>query len=199
MKKAYLLLPLLLSPAFSSIFDDLRTTEEKSQSIFVASLGEGMLRADYDIVKAARLLPVETQVSGIRELIRMAKSYSRTEAFAREYKKWRDERLGYREKPRGLRVPSLGKVINNAVDKKLNKAEDEKKYPSDPREMIRKRLQEFLDLSATVDFDATTVSGRFENPAYEAKSNQWKMCYRAGKPVVEAARAEAQAWLGELQ
>ena len=32
------------------------------------------------------------------------------------------------------------------------------------------------------------------------KKNQagWKMCYRAGKPVVEAAREEAQKWLTEL-
>ncbi len=39
----------------------------------------------------------------------------------------------------------------------------------------------------------------FANPDYEAKDGQWKMCFRAGRGVVEAAREEAQAWLKELE
>ena len=37
-----------------------------------------------------------------------------------------------------------------------------------------------------------------ENPAYERKPGQWKMCYRAGKEATAAARAAVQAWLKEL-
>jgi hypothetical protein len=65
--------------------------------------------------------------------------------------------------------------------------------------MVKQRLQEFLDISKTVDFDAELQGSMFKNPAYERKSAQWKMCYRAGKEVVEAAREEADKWLKELQ
>ena len=91
------------------------------------------------------------------------------------------------------------KALDNAIDKQLNKGDDEKRYPSDAKELIKQRLNEFLDVSATVDFDAQLNGRMFANPTYEARSQQWKMCYRAGKQVVAAAREEAQAWLKELQ
>jgi hypothetical protein len=75
-------------------------------------------------------------------------------------------------------------------------------YPDDPRPVIVRRLREFMQLSADVDFNATlkTRDGRsvFENPAYQAKSSQWKMCFRAGREATAAARAAVQAWLTEL-
>jgi len=75
-------------------------------------------------------------------------------------------------------------------------------YPDDPKPVIVRRLKEFLQLSADVDFNATlkTQDGRstFVNPAYQAKGSQWKMCYRAGREATAAARAAAQAWLTEL-
>src|SRR5262249_34386946 len=68
--------------------------------------------------------------------------------------------------------------------------------------VVARRLREFLQLSADVDFDARlkTQDGRsvFENPAYQAKSSQWKMCFRAGREATAAARAAVQAWLTEL-
>jgi hypothetical protein len=75
-------------------------------------------------------------------------------------------------------------------------------YPDDPRPLVARRLREFLQLSADVDFNAKlkTAEGRtlFENPAYQAKSSQWKMCFRAGREATGAARAAVQAWLTEL-
>lgn len=75
-------------------------------------------------------------------------------------------------------------------------------YPDDPKPVVARRLREFLQLSADVDFDARlkTQDGRsvFENPAYQAKSSQWKMCFRAGREATAAARAAVQAWLTEL-
>jgi hypothetical protein len=77
-----------------------------------------------------------------------------------------------------------------------------KDYPENPNPLIAKRLREFLDLSAGVDFAAQLKSqnGRmvFENPAYESKGAQWKMCFRAGREATTAARAAVQAWLKEL-
>jgi len=40
---------------------------------------------------------------------------------------------------------------------------------------------------------------KFADPKYEAKSGGWKLCYRAGKESVEAARAFAQTWLKGLR
>jgi hypothetical protein len=75
-------------------------------------------------------------------------------------------------------------------------------YPEDPKPVIARRLREFLALSADVDFGAALRSdgGRmlFVNPAYQAKSAQWKLCFRAGKEATTAARAGVQAWLKEL-
>lgn len=75
-------------------------------------------------------------------------------------------------------------------------------YPESPAPAIAKRIREFLAFSADVDFGARLIgkNGKmvFENPAYEAKSSQWKMCFRAGREATTAARAAAQAWLKEL-
>jgi antitoxin component of RelBE/YafQ-DinJ toxin-antitoxin module len=75
-------------------------------------------------------------------------------------------------------------------------------YPESPAPAVAKRLREFLAFSADVDFGAKLVAKdgkmKFENPAYEAKSSQWKTCFRAGKEATAAARSAAQAWLKEL-
>ncbi len=88
-------------------------------------------------------------------------------------------------------------------DHKAKLAAWEKDYPAgDPRPLLRKRLKEFLDLSATVDFNAKLVKQDdmmvFVNPAYESKEGGWKTVFRAGKEATDAARAFAQQWLKEL-
>ena len=74
-------------------------------------------------------------------------------------------------------------------------------YPDDPKPVIARRLREFLQLSADVDFNAKlkTQNGVsvFEDPAYQAKPSQWKMCFRAGREATTAARAAVQQWLTE--
>jgi hypothetical protein len=78
----------------------------------------------------------------------------------------------------------------------------QRNYPESAGPVIAKRLREFLAVSADVDFSAklTSRNGKmvFENPAYEQKPGQWKMCFRAGQEATTAARAAAQAWLKEL-
>ena len=78
----------------------------------------------------------------------------------------------------------------------------EKKYPKDIKVFIKGRLEEFLKISADVDFNAALVQqGRlkkFVNPEYERKSMNWKYCFRAGKETVDAARKFAEQWLKEL-
>ena len=79
----------------------------------------------------------------------------------------------------------------------------EKDYPGDPRVLIARRLREFLDVSGDVNFEAKLAPNddrhRFAEPQYEQKSSAWKLCYRAGREAVGAARTFATAWLGELE
>lgn len=79
----------------------------------------------------------------------------------------------------------------------------DKDYPADFREKIKLRLQKFLELSATVDFDAELKQvgnkKKFVNPAYEAKSYDWKQIFRAGREVIEPARKFADQWMQDLE
>ncbi|MBI5471332.1 MAG: hypothetical protein HY961_03205 [Ignavibacteriae bacterium] len=83
-------------------------------------------------------------------------------------------------------------------------AEWEQQYPTDPKPMIKKWLTTFLEVSKDVDYAAKLVRNKegkmeFVNPDYETKSNNWKMCFRAGRETVMAGRAAAQQWLTELK
>jgi hypothetical protein len=74
--------------------------------------------------------------------------------------------------------------------------------PADPLVLVAQRLHKFLDVSADVDFSAKLVGSgteaTFANADYQQKPGDWKMCYRAGKEAVTAARADAANWLKEL-
>lgn len=79
----------------------------------------------------------------------------------------------------------------------------EEEYPTNHMVYIKRRLQQFLDETKAIDFNAELIerNGKkfFVNPAYERKSNRWKMAFRAGKEVVEPARAFVQQWLTEIK
>ncbi len=72
------------------------------------------------------------------------------------------------------------------------------------RGVIIRSLREFLDTAATVDFAAQTTKSQyydaqvFVNPAYEKKSDLWKLIYRNGKEPTDVAVRFAKAWLAEL-
>jgi flagellar biosynthesis GTPase FlhF len=90
------------------------------------------------------------------------------------------------------------------VEHKKQVAEWEKEWPTNPTPMIRKWLTEFLEVSKGVEFGAALKAGEygkmvFVKSEYEAKPSNWKMCYRAGKDVVDAGRTAAQQWLSELK
>ena len=82
-------------------------------------------------------------------------------------------------------------------------AEWSESYPADPRVLVRQRLQQFLDATGDVDYDAKLVNRygkqRFANEDYESRSSEWKLAYRAGKEPTDKARAFARAWLAELR
>lgn len=81
----------------------------------------------------------------------------------------------------------------------------EKTYPVDPTIIIKKRLQEYLQIAATVDFNAKLTAHDsykvqiFVNPAYEKKSYKWKAIFRAGKEVNDVVTPFVKEWLnGEI-
>lgn len=85
---------------------------------------------------------------------------------------------------------------------KENIAKWNEDYPENPNILIARRLRHFLDVSATVDFAAKVEQRdgklKFVESKYEEKPNEWKMCFRAGRDAVTAARAVASAWLKEI-
>ena len=76
-------------------------------------------------------------------------------------------------------------------------------YPSDPNQFIKRRLEDFLEATSDIDFNAelVTKNGKklFVNKAYEEKDSRWKMGFRAGREVVEPARAFVKQWLEEIK
>lgn len=98
-----------------------------------------------------------------------------------------------------------GEVMSEQ-DRKRRYLEDtktwEKNYPVDYKQLVKDRLQKYLDLAKTVDFSATLVQKGdkkvFTNSKYEGKSNDWKMIYRAGKEVYDVTKLFAEGWLKEL-
>lgn len=72
----------------------------------------------------------------------------------------------------------------------------------DPKTLIRKHLDAFLELSATVDFKAKLISkeGRsyFADKTLEAKSSTWKAIYRLGPDATEVLRTAAKQWKSEI-
>ena len=78
----------------------------------------------------------------------------------------------------------------------------DREYPADVKHAVLKKLDEFLALSAGIPFDARLVADgdrkRFADAALEEKDPTWKLCFRAGRETVEAARTFATQWKAEL-
>ncbi len=79
----------------------------------------------------------------------------------------------------------------------------EEKKPENPLGFVKGRLQEMLDATKEVDFDAelTEKYGKkvFVNATYERKNSNWKYAFRAGKEVTETVRSFAQQWISEIK
>jgi hypothetical protein len=90
-------------------------------------------------------------------------------------------------------------------DYKNKVVEWEAEYPSgNPKPMIKKWINTFLEKSVDINFAAKTLKDKngklkFADQEYEYKDSQWKLYYRAGKETVTAARSFAQNWLSELK
>ena len=103
---------------------------------------------------------------------------------------------GYKEN-----YPEMVRSLEAANLQRL--AEWEQQYPAKQAAFIKQRLQQFLEETAGIDFNAQLIekNGKkyFANPAYEHRGNRWKLAFRAGKEVVEPARAFVKTWLEEIK
>ncbi len=46
--------------------------------------------------------------------------------------------------------------------------------------LLKKRLQHYLDLKKTVNYNATVSNWQFTDNEYQQKSSEWKLIFRAG-------------------
>jgi hypothetical protein len=78
--------------------------------------------------------------------------------------------------------------------------------PADPRPLFARRLREFLDATADVNFSARTISLtgghdgiEFKDKADRARPWMWQAAAIVGPEATMAAREAAQTWLKEIE
>jgi hypothetical protein len=152
-----------------------------------------------EVPAALRALPDDQKVAAVRTLGAFVRAYAESPEYRKRYDKARKAQSG------GGRfgLPSLDvKAIAKGALDKAARGDDPSRLEKDASAQVRKRLQQFLDDTAEVDFTARTEgtgsSRRFVSEAHEGKPAHWKMCFRAGPAVTGAARAFAAEWLAEL-
>jgi hypothetical protein len=96
-----------------------------------------------------------------------------------------------------------GSAAANQKESQQELVKYEQRYPADPKVLIASRLHQFLDLTKDMHWDAKLVPAgggkmMFADPKLESKSSEWKICFRAGKDAVDAARSFANDWLKQL-
>lgn len=84
--------------------------------------------------------------------------------------------------------------------------EVERAMPADPRKLFARRLREFLEVTADVNFSARMIhlTGGPDGIEFIAKADRqrhwiWQAAAIAGPEATGAARAAAQAWLSEIE
>jgi hypothetical protein len=157
-----------------------------------------------DAIFAKQRAGFENQVAEMRKLFDQITPEQR----ATLEEGWADMRRQLDEMEKGERRKQIEGLINQQRAEQVRQRdaalkEFEKIYPEDPRALVAMRLRHFLDVTRDIDYTAPLVDkGRrkvFASDALEAKPAEWKMCFRAGKPATDAARAFAEKWLADLQ
>jgi hypothetical protein len=156
-----------------------------------------------DAVLAKQRAGFEEQVLAMRKLFDQITPEQR----ATLEEGWKDMRAQLTAMESGPRRAELEKALRQQHVAGLRERELAMKvlesvWPADHRVLIASRLRHFLDVTKDVAYDAKLVDqdGKkvFADPALEARPKEWKMCFRAGKPATDTARAFAQKWLNDL-
>lgn len=102
----------------------------------------------------------------------------------------------------GLQIEQADDAARETASAKAN----DERYPADPSRILVRRLREFLDATADVNFSARTLSLtggpdgiEFLDKADRQRNWMWQEAVIVGSDATAAARAAAQAWLKEIQ
>lgn len=205
MKKRYYFL-LLIVTAFSlysfrevkslygNIFEQLGLQAEEANSYIDANMIDGS--ASFPTTRVMAALALDKREEAVKAIGQHVKAYVQSPAFAEQYKAAREDRKP--QKPEGLYQNEENMAIYREDLKRW-----EAEYPLNMKALLKQRLNQFLQQTATIDYNAKLVPfGRkmiFADPELEAKDPFWKACFRSGKRTLEAARVFAQQWLAELK
>ena len=157
-----------------------------------------------DAILAKQRAGFEDQVEQMRKLFDQITPEQRATLEAG----WKDMREQLTDMETGPRRAELEKAIRQQrVAQERERAEAMKQvdavWPPDARAMVASRLRRFLEVSSDIAYGARLIDkdGKqvFADAALEARPKEWKLCFRAGKPATDAARAFAQTWLSDLQ
>lgn len=182
------------------VLQQLGYAKNDAMSDAVFSVAVGQFGINDNVEKKLRAASPEMRAAVTEQGLIWLKAYTATPQFEQAYQQHRND---YKPEAPGTEgEPEDIKSAREYYNEQL--AEWKQNYPATGREMVKRRLNEFLRESADVDFDAKLVRKgnkmRFVNEQYEdEKSGEWKLCYRAGKAPVEKARAFAKQWLAELK
>jgi hypothetical protein len=118
---------------------------------------------------------------------------SNPEEFKKQYIALKSESMG---------GPSSDAAIASAAGDLKARGEQDAYDQHNLKATLKQRLQEFITLARSVDFNAQTEQrGKnrvFVNPEYERKSAAWKELYRLGKEPTMTAESLAEQWLKEM-
>ena len=165
-------------------------------------------RVNVDSIKAAEKKNIELQIkqteanaNNPNPKIKNAVPY-RLEALKKDLKSV-DDGTNRMVQTRIKEMQQMSDAQSQAYQKDMEKLNQ--KLPANPQDLIKRRLQDLLDITGDVDFSAETKENPatkfkvFVNPDYEKKSKDWKLAFRAGKELTDITRAAAQKWLAEIK
>ena len=185
------------SPAFAKEYNELR--ESKKPTLRVTKTPEEFHK---DNIAESKKTLADVEASAKKNTMESMKAmYDKMIVDAQKRVKEAEDPNSKVMKSYRQRYPEYEKMGRDHNERQM--AEWESNYPANPQHFIKKRLEQFMQQSADIDFDAETyMKGGikyFTNRAYESKSDRWKMGFRAGKEVILTARTFASQWISEIK
>lgn len=179
---------------YGNIFEQLGLQAEEANSYIESNIIDGS--ASFPTSRVMAALALDKREDAVKAIGLHVKVYVQSPAFAEQYKTAREDQKP--QKPEELYQNAENMAVYREDMKRW-----EAEYPANIKALLKQRLTQFLQQTASIDYTAKLVpSGRkmiFADAALEAKDPFWKACFRSGKRTVDAARVFARQWLAELK
>lgn len=162
--------------------------------------------ANRESLIADRLAAIEEELNAVAEKTKNA-SADIKKLYELTVKQLNQEREALKNPSHPMHADYLENLTEESEDENQQREMEvenfESRYPSTIKQLLKQRLEYFLEVTSTIDFNAELVQrGRFKvfvDPELEAKDGDWKKMFRAGPETIGAARLFAQQWLDELK